>query len=124
MDHNVFGWSLFFLLLAVVVLSILAVIQSHRRPDAARVKRAARYCAYGLVLVVVLNLTAFIWSLLTAPDVAAGAAGRSTRLAIFVSQGMNTLAFMVVSLLIPAGCTVYLKLRARHLARKVDKGKG
>jgi hypothetical protein len=41
---------------------------------------------------------------------------------MFVAEGMNTLAFMLVSLLIPAVCTIYLKLRARHLARKVKPG--
>jgi hypothetical protein len=119
MDHNIVGWSLFGSLLLVVVLSILAVLQSHRCPKAARVKKLGRYCSYGLAAVVLLNLAAFIWSLISAPAVAADAAGRATRTAMFVAEGMNTLAFMLVSLLIPAVCTIYLKLRARHLARKV-----
>ena len=79
------------------------------------------YCLYGLLVAVALNLAAFVWSLISAPAVEAGAAGRATRMAIFAAEGMNTLAFMVVSLVIPAGCTIYLKLRARHLARKVKQ---
>jgi hypothetical protein len=51
-DHNILGWPLFGSLLLVVV--------SHRRPDAARVKTLGRYCSYGLAVVLLLNVAAFI----------------------------------------------------------------
>lgn len=124
MINSVVGWVTSIVLLLATVLSILAVLHSHRNPKAPLARKLAQGCGVAVLVAVLTAVVGYLSVLFGAAETLeqVGPAGRATFMARIISEGINTAAFAVVALLVPTVCMIYLFLRAGRLEKEAQEG--
>lgn len=101
--------------LGVNVHAIVALVRGLRASNAADVKRHARRCAWSVAGCVLLMGGATAASLLSAPS-GGKPEERASQVAMAISDAMNSAAFTLFVVLLPAAAAVLLYVRAARRA--------
>ncbi|MFT3775196.1 MAG: hypothetical protein QM820_58355 [Minicystis sp.] len=113
------SWLVGAVALAVDIHAVVALIAGLRADEAPVVAKHARRCMWSEPALVVMAFVGVATTILTAKPLPSDpTADRAARLAMVISEIVNTLAFTVVGALLPVIAAVVLHVRARRIAAR------
>ena len=117
------GWVLVVLLLAGNVVALLATLRARKQSGRAALEQAARRCRYGLQAVCIGFLITVVhagWGILrymsaTTDD------QEAVLLSAAFSDALDHTALLLLAVLLPSACIIYLNVRLRRAPRELPK---
>lgn len=116
---SIIGWFLAMMLLAGNVVAVRAALQARGVSDKAGLERAARRCRHGLLAVSVgfiITLLHAIWAVFGAMSAVTDDQETELLSAAFTDAFTHT-SMLLLAVLIPSACIIYLNLRLRRLEK-------